>query len=205
MNPRAGDGGVLKLPPIPNPHRYAGLYVYDFGTHVSVGYTAAEIAILQDSKEHHEGMAYEIYRVGEEDMMELRAVKIDRVTARESLRFLRNDAGASREDYDTLVQAAKDDPPPCAVELHLAKIYAVDPPHVMTVTYPASASTAMSGWLTRHAPAAGDQVQSGRGAPTSIGATEGIRIASCMLRTHATDQDRSAEEVFAAVLRPLQR
>ncbi len=199
------DGGVLKLPPIPNPHRYAGLYVYDFGTHVAVGYTAGEVAILQTSEEHHNGLAYEIYRVGNDDTMELRAAKMHRVTASESLRFLRHDASVSRSDYDALIQAAKNDAPPCTVELHLAKVYAIDPPNVMTVTYPVSASTAMSGWLTRHAPAAGDEVESGRGASTSISAMEGVRIASCTLDMHVTNQDRSVEEVLAAVRLPLQR
>ena len=49
---------VLELPPIHNPQRYGGLYVYDFGTHVSVGYTVAELRVLRESDVHRGGTAY---------------------------------------------------------------------------------------------------------------------------------------------------
>ena len=62
----------MKLPPLSHPERYVGLYVYDFKTHVSVGYTGVEIRYLRESAEFREGTAYEIYRVTEEGGLELR-------------------------------------------------------------------------------------------------------------------------------------
>ncbi len=42
----------MKLPPLAQPERYVGLFVYDFKTHVSVGYTAVEIRYLRPFRQH---------------------------------------------------------------------------------------------------------------------------------------------------------
>lgn len=36
----------MKLPPLQDPEKYTGLYIFDFGDHISVGYTADEVAIF---------------------------------------------------------------------------------------------------------------------------------------------------------------
>ena len=112
----------MVIPSIHDPQNYTGLYLYDFGTHVSVGYTANEIRTLRSSSKYHNGTAYEIYRVSDEGHVELRAVSDDRVGAMDALAFLRKEPADAKKDYDTLVQAAEIDPAPCAVELILAKI-----------------------------------------------------------------------------------
>lgn len=195
----------LILPPIRNPQRYAGLYVYDFGEHVSVGYTAVEIRVLRESAAHRGGTAYEIYRVDENGAMELRGVLDDRLTQRESICLLRRDGSDARRDYDALREASERDPIGCAVEMQLAKLYAFDPPHVTALSYASSATSVVAGWLLIHAPGAGDEVAGGSDAHARLVASDGVRIASCELRTRTDFRDRSADEVLAQVDRTLQR
>ena len=82
----------MKLPPLGHPERYVGLHVYDFKTHVSVGYTGVEIRYLRESEEFRKGTAYQIYRVTEEGGLELRGTLDHRLTAKEAVCFLRHDA-----------------------------------------------------------------------------------------------------------------
>jgi hypothetical protein len=193
------------LPAIRNPHKYAGLYVYDFGTHVSVGYTAAEVRILRESQAHREGTAYEIYRIGEKGTIELRAVFDNRLGAQEAMCFLRADAGAARTDYNKIKAAADRDPTPCAVEMQLALLDAFDPPNVTALSYPASATTVMAGWLSENAADAGDRVIGGIDVHSRLTASDGPRIASCRLTSRIGYEDRSTEEVLQTVNEPVQR
>ncbi len=195
----------LVLPPIRNPQRYAGLFVYDFGEHVSVGYTAAEIRVLRESAAHRDGTAYEIYRVDENGAMELRGVLDDRLTHRESICLLRRDRADARRDYDGLREASDRDPIGCAVEMQLAKLYAFDPPHVTALSYVSSATSVVAGWLLIHAPGAGDEVAGGSDAHARLAASDGVRIASCELQVKSDFRDRSADEVLEQVDRTLQR
>lgn len=196
---------LLELPPIHNPERYGGLYVYDFGTHVSVGYTAEELRVLRASEAHGGGTAYEIYRVDENGAMELRGVLDERLSRHESICLLRHDGADARGDYDAIFQASEADPVICAVELQLAKLYAFDPPHVTALSFEAAASAAVSGWLLRHAGDAGDEVVGGSEGHTQLTTSDGVRIASRQLQIKPGFRDRAAEVVLAEVDRAVQR
>ena len=195
----------LVLPPIHNPQKYGGLYVYDFGEHVSVGYTAAEILVLRESEAHRGGTAYEIYRVDENGAMELRGLLDDRLTQRESICLLRRDEADARRDYETLCKASDHDPIGCAVVLQLARLDAFDLPHVTSLSYASSATSIVSVWLLRHAAGVGDEVIGGGDAHARLAASDGARIASCELRIRSDFKDRSPHEVLAQVDRALQR
>lgn len=196
---------VLILPPIREPQRYAGLYVYDFGTHVCVGYTAAEIRILREAESHRDGTAYEIYRVSESGAIELRGVRDERLSEREAVCLLRADGVDARRDYDTLRKAGERHPVACVVELQLAKLYEFDPPHVTALCYPASATSHVANWLLTHAPNAGDRVLCGIDVHAQLAASDGVHIDSCSIATKPDFRDRSAEEVFATIDKALQR
>ena len=47
---RATYNTGMKLPKLERPDRYQGLYVFDFGDHAGVGFTAEEVAELLDSE-----------------------------------------------------------------------------------------------------------------------------------------------------------
>lgn len=196
---------MLTLPPIHEPQRYAGLFVYDFGTHVSVGYTAAEIRFLRESNAYAGGTVYEIYRVDDLGRIELRAVRAESLTAREAVCFLRRDGGAARRDFDMILEAADRNPVPCAVELHLSKLYDFDPPHVTAFSYTAAATTAVARWLCDHTADLGDRVIGGTEALATLASSGGVRIDSRRLEALLEYRDRSSDEVLRTVHEPLQR
>jgi hypothetical protein len=195
----------MKLPPIPHPHRYVGLYVYDFGARVSVGYTAGEIRVLRESNKHRGGTAYEIYRACAGGALELRGVLDWRLTAREAMCFLRADQAVARTDYELLCRASERDPVPCAVEMQLARLDAFELPHVTTLSYAAAATTALAAWLAQHADEVGDQVVCGIDVHATWANSDGVRIVSCRLPALLDYSDRPAEEVLRSVHDPLQR
>lgn len=193
------------LPAIPHAERYAGLFIYDFGTHVSVGYTAQEIRILRESKRHRNGTAYQIYRVADNGTIELRGVLDERLTAREAVCFLRHVGASARNDYDTLRAAAEQSPVPCAVGLCLARLHAFTPPDLTALLYPAPASAVVAAWLERVGFQGGDQVVGGIDVHAAVSTSDGIRIAACNLPTMLAYEDRPSEEVFRTIHEPLQR
>lgn len=195
----------MQLPALPQPQQYVGLFAFDFGTHVSVGYTAGEICVLRNSKEHRGGIAYQVYRVDDDGSIELRGADDTRLSAQEAMCFLRADEVAARRDYEAIRRAAEHDPMPCAVDLELATLAAFTPPHVAGLSYPAPATTLIAGWLTRNAPDAGDRVVGGIDAYTTLVGSQGTRIASCQLRAKMDYKDRSPEEVLRTIHDPLQR
>lgn len=195
----------MKLPPIPHPERYVGLYVYDFETHVSVGYTALEVRYLRESKDYRRGTAYHIYRVTEAGGLELRGASDERLTAREAICFLRADAAAARRDYDALRQLADETPLPCAATLQLAKNATYDPPNVTALLYPASATTVIADWLEHGNFAGGDRALAGLDVHAEMANMNAARIDACQLPSLLDYTDRPAEEVLRRIHEPLQR
>ena len=195
----------MNIPRTANPQRYVGLYLYDFGTHTSLGYTAAEIRVLRESKEHGDGTAYEVYRVSENGGFELRGANDQRLTAREAICFLRHDGGAARRDYEELRLAARRLPMPCAAELQILTVQSFDPPEAVALLYPAAATTAIAGWLDRGAYTGGDRVIGGMDVHTVLMGGDALLIDSCRPPTLIDYVDRPAEEVLAAASQPLQR
>ena len=194
----------MNLPPIPHPERYVGLYIYDFQTHVSVGFTAAEVRHLRESQDYRDGTAYEIYRVTENGGLELRGVLDQRLVAKEALCFLRHEAGEARKDYDALRRAADDTPLPCAVTAMLARVYSFDPPDTTALVYDASASHVVSGWLREIGFAGGDRVVGGIDVHAEL-MGDAVQITSCRLASLIDYEDRSWEDVRRSIDRPLQR
>jgi hypothetical protein len=196
---------VQKLPPIPNPSQYEGLFVYDFGDHVSVGYTPGEIHVLRRAMAHHKGTPYQIYRVNERGGLELRGVPDAALALREAICFLRNDAAVARRDYESILSAAQLRPLPCNAELRLVRSYGFDPPDLTALIYPGWASHTVSGWLGTLGTAPGDQVHGGAQAFQILESGGGINIATTILPSKMDYSDRSEQEVLSTTDRALQR
>ena len=196
---------MLRLPTVEHPERYIGLYVYDFGTHAAIGYTAGEIRILRESSVHRGGTAYEIYRVTAGGAYELRGILDERLAAREAICFLREDAGDARGDYDRLQETAEQSPLPCAVEMQLAEVRDFRPPHTTALLYPAASSNAVSGWLNLRAINAGDRAIAGIDAHDSFVQNRAAPIAACQLAALLDYHDRCPEEVLLNTNRAVQR
>jgi hypothetical protein len=195
----------FRIPVVAHPEAYVGLYVYDFRTHVGLGYTALEIRYLRESEAHRHGTAYEIYRATEGGGFELRGARDERLAAREAMCFLRADPAAARRDYEALCNAARQNPLPCQAELRLATVQAFEPPSVTAIVYAAAASHAVSRWLNRCAFDGGDCVVGGIDVCSELLAAERAPVESCHLPTAIDYRDRSWEEVLRTTDRPVQR
>ena len=193
------------VPAVVDPHRYEGLFVFDFGSHVSVGYTAAEIKILRRSEEHVQGNAYEIYRVNENGGFELRGVLDRTLDAKEAICFLRSDPVVARRDFGWIRSMARRHALPCSAELQLARLGSFEPPEVTALVYEALRSAAVSKWLMRNAPDLGDRVKGGAGVFASFSNAVGDRLETAQLEGGLAIESRSKDEVLATVGRPVQR
>ena len=62
---------VMELPKLQKPDKYIGLYIFDFGDHCAVGFTAPEIAELLESETYRHGKVYKIHRAYPNGTLEL--------------------------------------------------------------------------------------------------------------------------------------
>jgi len=195
----------MKLPPVHDPGKYAGLYVYDFGDRVSIGYTANEVRMLREVPEHRGGTAYEIYRVNERGGFELRGSSADRLGATEAMCFLRGSGAKARGDYDELVAAAERVPIGANVEAVLGRVYDFDPPDVTALLYAVSSSAVVSAWLRAHLPDFTGAVEAGCDVHARFTQSSGMRIASSQLAAPMDYTDRPYDVVMAQVGLAVQR
>jgi hypothetical protein len=135
----------MKLPKLEKPDRYQGLYVFDFGDHAGVGFTAEEVAELLDSERYKEGKVYRIQRAFPDGRMELRAVPAAQFQLEAGMFFYSADEATARGDFKRLVDLAVRSAPPCRAKVQLAR-YAQDK-HVVALVYPAERDAEVSAWL----------------------------------------------------------
>ena len=143
--PQAAYNPCMKLPKLEKPDRYQGLYVFDFGDHAGVGFTAEEVAELLDSERYKEGKVYRIQRAFPDGRMELRAVPATLFQLEAGIFFYATDEATARGDFKRLVNLAVRSAPPCRAKVQLAQ-YA-DDKFAMAILYPAERDAEVSAWL----------------------------------------------------------
>lgn len=195
---------MQSLPPISSPDQYADLFVIDFGDHVSVGFTAAEVELLRRVPDYSGLMAYQIYRVHEQGGFELRGVMTAALGQKEAICFLRESGADARSDFETIRRAAEQLLLPVEAELRLLRSYDFRPPDLTALIYPAHASHGISGWLQAAEIRAGDTVEAGPDVIRKVDAAGGMNIRTLTLN-HKAPQDRSLEELLLAIDQPVQR
>ena len=195
---------MQRLPPISNPNQYVGLFVIDFGDHVGVGFTAAEVELLRRVPDYSSCMAYQIYRVHEQGGFELRGVLDASLGQKEAICFLRESGADARGDFEAIRRAAEQEPLPVETELRLLRSYDFRPPDLTALIYPAYASHGISGWLQAAEIRAGDTVEAGPDVIRKVDAAGGMNIRTLTLNNNAP-QDRSMEDLLLALDRPVQR
>lgn len=194
----------MRLPPLNNPEKYVGLYVFDFGDHVSVGYTGAEITMLLQSEQFGTGRAYRIHRVQPDGRIELVGVSARTFSQQDGLFFLRSGLDAARTDYDALAALADRELPPCHLRMELAEIERGAAPAVTALLFPAESTHDVGRWLSQTAFQGGDQVLGGPQAVCEY--REGaLRIVEQQQLEAAGPTGRQWGEVLASVQLPLQR
>jgi hypothetical protein len=196
----------MKLPFVNEPHRYRGLYVYDFGEWSAFGYTAEEIAILLESPAHGGGKIYQIVRATPDGQMELRGVAPERFQTESGMFFNRSELDAAAADFDDLIRLAESDGPPCRAFQHLAdRGPGSVQRYVTALIYPAEYEDQMARWLLDAAYAGGDTAEGGPSHVANYHASEHKILRRQQLWSSSAIPARPADEVLASVRRAVQR
>jgi hypothetical protein len=195
----------MKLPPLKDPQRYVGLFVFDFGEWASVGYTAEEVGILLASPEHAAGAAFRIYRADESGHLELTGIKPDELQAEEIIIFARSSADRAGDDFNDLRKLAQTTPPPCNIRLELVDVPETDPSHIVGLLFPRHANPQVAQWLSDAGFAGGDVVMAGEHVRRLYHQSGASPVMSTVLPAGSDRRPRTPEEVLATVREPVQR
>lgn len=136
----------MKLPELENPKKYIGLYVFDFGDHCGVGFTAQEVGELFESERYKNCKAYKIHKAYPDGKLELKGVRADIFQLEAGMFFYASALETARRDFKGLVNLAVKTIPPCRAKIHLAKYN--DNKFVTALIYPAEYDDEISIWLS---------------------------------------------------------
>lgn len=199
----------MKLPPISQPERYRGLYLFDFGAWVALGYTAEEIAMLLESERYRDGKVYKIHRANPDGSLELRSLSRERFQLESGLFFYRSELPAARADFESFAALARSRPPPCRAKLQLADFgpAAADEGHrfALALIFPAEYEDEIGAWLSEADYQGGDLAEGGISLVTRYYEQDKTLLERQQLWSQAAIPARSREEVYASVRRAVQR
>ncbi len=193
----------MKLPRLEKPDRYQGLYVFDFGDHVGVGFTAEEVAELLESERHKDGKVYKIYRAHPDGRLELRGVPAEKFQLEAGMFFYSRDEATARADFKRLESLAVRIAPPCRAKVHLAK-HANDE-YVVALIYPAEYDDEVSSWLLEGEYRTTGQVEGGVGAVERYYQAKPEILDRHQLFGVSENVSRTGEELLVATARAVQR
>ena len=195
----------MNLPPLNHPELYQGLYVFDFGEQVAVGYTAEEIEVLLRSPEHKDGRAYKIHHATAAGELSLRGLSRLDVNVREGIIFYRTSADAARGDFEALKQSAITSAPPAVLHWRLGSDSQAELPECTVLSYPAEASDRVGRWLEAIGFAGGDQVEAGAHLADYFAKPDTVEHDHLAIAPDLRYHSRPPEEVLANVHKPIQR
>jgi hypothetical protein len=136
----------MKLPKLQQSDKYVGLYIFDFGDHCGIGFTAEEVAELFESEKYKNCKAYKIHKAYPDGRLELKGVRPELFQLEAGIFFYSGDLETAKADFKRLVNLAVKSAPPCRAKLHLAKKYS-DNKFVTALIYPAEYDDQISSWL----------------------------------------------------------
>jgi len=136
----------MKLPKLQKPEKYVGLYIFDFGDHVGVGFTAEEVAELLESEKYKHGKVYKIHRAYPDGKLELKGVPTETFQLEAGMFFYSDALETARRDFKILVNLAIQSAPPCRAKVHLAKY--IEDKFAVALLYPAEYDDEVSSWLS---------------------------------------------------------
>jgi hypothetical protein len=135
----------MKLPKLQKPQKYVGLYVFDFGDHAGVGFTADEVAELLESEKYKHGKVYKIHRAYPDGKLELKGVPSQTFQLESGMFFYSQDLETARQDFKRLINLAVKTSPPSRAKVQLARLDANQ--FVVALIYPAEYDDEISAWL----------------------------------------------------------
>ena len=135
----------MELPKLQKPEKYVGLYIFDFGDHTGVGFTAQEVAELLESKNHKDAKVYKIHRAYPDGRLELKGIRAETFQLEAGMFFYSADSKTAQADFNRLINLAVRSTPPCRAKVHLAKYS--DDKFTVAIISPAEYDDEVSSWL----------------------------------------------------------
>lgn len=135
----------MELPKLQKPEKYVGLYIFDFGDHTGVGFTAQEVAELLESQNHKDAKVYKIHRAYPDGGLELKGIRAESFQLEAGMFFYSADSKTAQADFKRLINLAVKSTPPCRAKVHLAKYG--DDKFAVAIIYPAEYDDEVSSWL----------------------------------------------------------
>jgi hypothetical protein len=193
----------MKLPTLENTEKYVGLYVFDFGDHAGVGFTAEEVAELLESEKYKDGKVYKIYRAYPDGTLELRGVSAKTFELEAGMFFYSDGEETARRDFKALVNLAVRTAPPCRAKIHLTR-YDNDE-FVVALIYPAEYDAEVSSWLLDGEYKTSGAAEGGVGAVQSYYDQQAEILDRHQLFGRSQWVSRTGEELLACVKLAVQR
>lgn len=193
----------MKLPKLQKPDRYVGLYIFDFGDHAGVGFTAEEVAELLDSEKYRDGKVYKIHRAYPDGRLELKGVRAETFQLEAGMFFYSADLETARSDFKRLTDLAIKTTPPCRAKVHLAK-YNADK-FVVAIIYPAEFDDCVSSWLLDGDYRTAGAAQGGTGAVQKYYDDKPEILDRCQLFGKSEIVSRTGGELLASLKLAVQR
>ncbi len=135
----------MKLPELSNPQKYVSLYIFDFGEHTGIGFTAEEVAELFESQNHKNCKAYKIHKAYPDGKLELKGVRAEIFQLEAGMFFYSGDLETAKRNFKSLVNLAVKTALPCRAKVHLVKYN--DNKFATALIYPAEYDDEISTWL----------------------------------------------------------
>lgn len=136
---------IMKLPRLQNSEKYVGLYIFDFGEQVGMGFTAEEVTELLESQKYKDCKVYKIHKAYPDGRLELKGVPAQTFQLEAGLFFYSFDLGSAQRDFEELVGLAARSAPPARAKVHLAG-YGPEK-FAVAIIYPAEYDDEVSSWL----------------------------------------------------------
>ena len=193
----------MKLPQLQKPQKYLGLYVFDFGDHCGVGFTAEEVAELFESEKYQNCKAYKIHKAYPDGKLELKGVRAEIFQLEAGMFFYASDLKTAKWDFKRLVSLAVKTTPPCRAKVHLAKYN--DNKFVTALIHPAEYDDEVSTWLLDGGYKADGVAEAGIGAVQKYYDAELQILDRHQLFGKSEYQNRTGEKLLASVKLAVQR
>lgn len=153
----------MKLPAIPDPSDYFGLYVVDFGDAINVGYRLEEVRALLEREEFSDAKVFRIHGAHPDGRLELQGVPRVRFEQESGMFFRRAELESARTDFESLRRLATEQPPVTRAFLHLFEAHpeTVGGEFGVALIYPAEADPDFANWLLENNFDGGEFVEGG--------------------------------------------
>jgi len=193
----------MELPKLEKPEKYVGLYIFDFGDHTGIGFTAQEVAELLESEEYKHGKVYKIHKAYPDGGLEIRGVQPATFQLEAGMFFYSSDRETAQRDFKQLVDLAAGTAPPCRAKVHLAR--EGDDSFVVALIYPAEYDDEISSWLSLGEYRTAGAAEGGVGAVQRYYDSQAKVLDRHQLFGTSESSSRTGEELLAGLKLAVQR